>query len=674
MANVLTLASRVQSVDLIRQISRGFSLFPFILATKLYLLLWFLWFAGRDPLSSVSPAAALLLPGIDLAVCGAIAIAYASFYAFAKLVFGRFGGGLAFAATLAVHIVMVLFTVVSMKINTVYGVPLDVEHIRSAGDLAVMRSSMWAYADAASLLLASLGIVGFWVFTPFIERTFSKLILRRHGYRILGALAMAIVVYAGATYFQFQGVYTSGLKKNAAFAFARRYRPVPEGADLDRLMENLGARLSQDAERLWREPSLQGEVLSTRPGHAWAEGIAQDLNVLIILLESTSSVHLDAETTPNIVSLVHHGLRFENFFTTASHSYAAAYAIFYSDYAGIMSLRNVYAEQMPHTSLFEVFHRSGYATAFFQSGFLRYADYGYLLEDKGVDTLVGAQTTLFNGGGTGWTWGAFEESTVAALSDWIKSNRNDKFFAIYRPVFPHHPYYTPRDPPPFPEESWRDRHRNALHYVDNNVGRLLSALDDLGLRDDTLVILTSDHGETVSSYPVGHGLHMSNEELRVPLLFSNRKLFPEAHVSERVGNHIDFAPTVAALAGLAPDEDWRGRNLLAEQFSTRLLYVMANHAHTDALIDGDLLFSFNAASGTGELHEQSKTGFSPLSQDDSRRSLLKRYSEVTEAVRIWSTWQHLRRARREREQSGNDQLFKALQAPTGERDAGADRS
>jgi membrane-anchored protein YejM (alkaline phosphatase superfamily) len=180
--------------------------------------------------------------------------------------------------------------------------------------------------------------------------------------------------------------------------------------------------------------------------------------------------------------------------------------------------------------------------------------------------------------------------------------------------------------------------------VDSNVGTLLAALDDLGLRDDTLVIVTSDHGETVSTYPVGHGLHTSNEELRVPFLLSNRKLFKEAHVSERVGNHVDLASTVTAIAGVSPGEEWMGRNLLADRVPSRLLYVMTNHARTDALIDGDLLYSFNNVSGVGELKQAGESEFSPLPPDDPRRSLMSSYRKVAGGLRKWVTWHHLSRA------------------------------
>ena len=72
---------------------------------------------------------------------------------------------------------------------------------------------------------------------------------------------------------------------------------------------------------------------------------------------------------------------------------------------------------------------------------------------------------------------------------------------------------------------------------------------------------------------------------------------------------------------------------------------MSNHARTDALIDGDLLYSFNSVSGVAELKEVGETDFSPLPQDDPRRSLMQRYGEVAGGLRKWVTWHHLRRAR-----------------------------
>ena len=111
--------------------------------------------------------------------------------------------------------------------------------------------------------------------------------------------------------------------------------------------------------------------------------------------------------------------------------------------------------------------------------------------------------------------------------------------------------------------TWRDmtdrqrREAAACYYasiteIDAQFGTLIDLVDATGRRDDTIVVLTSDHGELLGS----HGLYCKNvggfeEVYQIPLLISGPQV-PEGVVSEaRVGLH-DLAPTLLELAGLAP--------------------------------------------------------------------------------------------------------------------------
>jgi choline-sulfatase len=92
---------------------------------------------------------------------------------------------------------------------------------------------------------------------------------------------------------------------------------------------------------------------------------------------------------------------------------------------------------------------------------------------------------------------------------------------------------------------------NLIKLQDSYLGMVLTALDKLGLTDDTLIIRSADHGEM----GVAHGgLRQKNfnfyeEALRVPLIYSNPKLFPVARTSEALISHVDFLPTLASLYG-----------------------------------------------------------------------------------------------------------------------------
>lgn len=107
--------------------------------------------------------------------------------------------------------------------------------------------------------------------------------------------------------------------------------------------------------------------------------------------------------------------------------------------------------------------------------------------------------------------------------------------------------------------------------VDEKVGRIVGALGDpedpVSLRSRTLVVRTSDHGEM----GMAHGglrqktFNAYDETIRVPLVFSNPRLFPQPAESNRPVTLCDVLPTVAAVAGLETvDDGVTGRSLVGE--------------------------------------------------------------------------------------------------------------
>ena len=90
---------------------------------------------------------------------------------------------------------------------------------------------------------------------------------------------------------------------------------------------------------------------------------------------------------------------------------------------------------------------------------------------------------------------------------------------------------------------------NLQKWVDQHLVQLLDLMDEMKLTNDTVVIRTSDHGETGLS----HGglrqkcFNMYEESVKVPLVISNPILFPAARSSEALVSHIDLAPTFQEL-------------------------------------------------------------------------------------------------------------------------------
>ena len=108
----------------------------------------------------------------------------------------------------------------------------------------------------------------------------------------------------------------------------------------------------------------------------------------------------------------------------------------------------------------------------------------------------------------------------------------------------------------------RARYDAEVAHADQQVGRLLAALDHSGHRADTLVVFTADHGEQLGT-PAPYLYHFAsgyNAVLHVPLILSQPGHIPVGVATETVALQ-DLAPTIADLLGIPAPTTWMGRSL-----------------------------------------------------------------------------------------------------------------
>ncbi len=103
---------------------------------------------------------------------------------------------------------------------------------------------------------------------------------------------------------------------------------------------------------------------------------------------------------------------------------------------------------------------------------------------------------------------------------------------------------------------------NLMRSSDAYLVSVLDKLEETGVFDDTLIIRTSDHGEMGLAHG---GMRQKNfnfyeESTRVPLVYSNPKLFPKPVQTDALVSHVDFLPTLASLAGAprSARSKWQG--------------------------------------------------------------------------------------------------------------------
>lgn len=119
-----------------------------------------------------------------------------------------------------------------------------------------------------------------------------------------------------------------------------------------------------------------------------------------------------------------------------------------------------------------------------------------------------------------------------------------------------------------PEVADVARRERALYYglcsaLDDNVGRLLAALDRLGLAEETLVLFTSDHGDSLGEHGRFRKTIPYDEATRVPCLARWPGRVPAGATTGALWHSVDVAPTLLALCGAPTPAETQGRDLSA---------------------------------------------------------------------------------------------------------------
>lgn len=131
-------------------------------------------------------------------------------------------------------------------------------------------------------------------------------------------------------------------------------------------------------------------------------------------------------------------------------------------------------------------------------------------------------------------------------------------------------------------EELLDKYDNAISTVDKEIGRMISMLENLDILDNTLIIITADHGESLQEHNIffdHHGLY--DESIHVPLIFVHPSLLKGKRITGFV-QHIDLLPTILDHLDIDTELEFDGKSLMPLIFDDNLelhSYVFAEEAH-----------------------------------------------------------------------------------------------
>jgi N-acetylglucosamine-6-sulfatase len=302
--------------------------------------------------------------------------------------------------------------------------------------------------------------------------------------------------------------------------------------------------------------------------------------------------------TPHLDALTADGFRFRNAFVVSalcSPSRAAFLTGRYNHLNGVVD--NHTPLPVTSTTFATLLQAAGYRTGFYgkwhmgsqlaRPGFDEYASYARHGRYFNAKFFVNGVPILTSG----WV---DDVSTTYAI-DFIRRHADRPFLMVLGFKSPHRPYrppprlsalfasttlatapnataYAPYDPTPEPADLPIRMVRNyfrTLAGVDENVGRVLAALDRAGVAQDTVVVFASDNGFFLGEHGVpGAGDEDGNkraayeESIRIPLLVRYPRLGRRGVVLDGPVLNIDLAPTLLELAGVARPASFQGMSLV----------------------------------------------------------------------------------------------------------------
>ena len=172
--------------------------------------------------------------------------------------------------------------------------------------------------------------------------------------------------------------------------------------------------------------------------------------------------------------------------------------------------------------------------------------------DQGKDTRYPNPHLEINGQAKDYNNGEYGPDVVTDyLCDFMERNQNRPFLGYYPMILPHDPFRpTPDSQNPKSKDGTRN-YRDMVTYVDKMVGKIVSKLDELGLRENTLVLFTCDNGtsgaiksELNGKMVQGGKRQMTDAGTHVPLIANWPKTIPEKQVIGDLVDFSDFLPTL----------------------------------------------------------------------------------------------------------------------------------
>jgi len=281
-------------------------------------------------------------------------------------------------------------------------------------------------------------------------------------------------------------------------------------------------------------------------------------NVLLVTLDTVRADRIGCygysrAKTPHLDALANRGVRFSRAYAHTPYTLPSHATILTGKYPDAHGVHvNFQGSIHPEAlTLTEILRRDGYRTAAFVASSVLDRRFGLARGFDDYDDLsarpLSKSTQTERPGG---------EVTQAAVR-WMGNPSDKPFFAWVHYYDAHDPYV-----PPEGFRDFEDPYDGEIAFVDHETGELVASLERSGVLANTLVVVTSDHGEAFGEHgEIGHGLFVYDATMHVPLILAgSTSLRPGTTFDAPVGL-VDLLSTVLDLLGLPAQAGVDGRSL-----------------------------------------------------------------------------------------------------------------
>ena len=265
-------------------------------------------------------------------------------------------------------------------------------------------------------------------------------------------------------------------------------------------------------------------VGSAPPGLAFAE--RDDFNVLFILVDTLRADHLtsygyERDTSPNLSELASTGIRFSHHVSQSSWtkcSMASLWTGMYPARSGVLRAPHVLAEGAKLPA--EIFRDAGFETAgIWRNGWIA-SNFGF---SQGFDNYTkpkpSPQDRPQHHRAPNMSLAGSDADILRSAFSFLRSRGHERWFLYLHMMDVHQYAYSPNEA--LFGTSYLDIYDNSIRWVDGLIGHVLDELTERGLRERTLIIFASDHGEAFGEHGgEGHARNVYGEVTETPLLLS----------------------------------------------------------------------------------------------------------------------------------------------------------